>query len=576
MRTWRSVVLVAVVLLTACGPSQRPDQAASPDAGRAGQAGVPGGPKTITVVTGTPLQGFPPVFRPPFAGGARVMVEIHMAPLVSSDRNGGLEPRLAAKLPSFGEGSIQVLPDGRMRTIWPLRPNVKWHDGAPFTANDVVFGWQVQIDPALPMQVSAEMAEMELVEVLDPLTVAITYKSTYYRAVGLETLTLDPLPHHLLAEAFQGDKEVFQRLPYWTSGWVHLGPFRLVDFGLGEEMVFERFDAYFLGRPKVDRIVLRAISDRNTVFANTLAGTVDIVGELAMGAEQMLQLREEWQHNSGGVIVARQGSWVFMSPQFSPEWGRPLELGRDARIRRGLYGAVDRDALREALYPGFAETEGDSFMPGKDPRAAMVGRPFARYRYDPALAERELAAAGWRRGADGRMLNAAGEPVELTLRASVGHSPNAPIVAQYWRTLGVTVTEEIVAAAMQRDNEYVAKYTGIEFTSQSSGDGIWGRFDSRRLPTPQNRWTGSAATYYVNPGLDGMIARLYQTVEPNEQGALLRDMGEILAEDLAAMALYFEVRLSAVRAGTRALVDDYPATMRVGQITRHAHLWERD
>src|SRR5688572_28140030 len=228
-------------LIAACRPSQgsgRSDDV--PNASGSGASAALTAPKTLIVVTGTPLQGFPPVFRPPFAGGARVMVEIHMAPLVSADRNGAMEARLAARLPSFADGSIQLLPDGRMRTVWPLRPNVKWHDGAPFTAEDVVFGWQVLLHPELTGQVSPEAAEMDSVEVVDPQTVVITYKSTFYRAVGLETLTLDPLPRHLLTEAFQGDNEAFQRLPYWNSGWVHLGPFRLVEFGLGEEMVFER------------------------------------------------------------------------------------------------------------------------------------------------------------------------------------------------------------------------------------------------------------------------------------------------------------------------------------------------
>ena len=84
------------------------------------------------------------------AGGGSALLELHTVSLKTSGRNGGVEPRIAERLPSFDDGSIVVLPDGRMRVTWTLRRDVKWHDGARLTADDLAFSWQLAVRPDLP------------------------------------------------------------------------------------------------------------------------------------------------------------------------------------------------------------------------------------------------------------------------------------------------------------------------------------------------------------------------------------------------------------------------------------------
>lgn len=85
-------------------------------------------------------------------------------------------------------------------------------------------------------------------------------------------------------------------------------------------------------------------------------------------------------------------------------------------MRRGLLQAIDREAIREHVLPGFEDTSADTFMGKGDPRASSVGSPFARYRYDPTRAAQELTDAGWKRAADGRLANRAGEQVQIGIR----------------------------------------------------------------------------------------------------------------------------------------------------------------
>jgi peptide/nickel transport system substrate-binding protein len=562
-----------LLALIGCGPAAPPGQAP----GEAAGAAQPPEPRTtITVAALNSIKGFGPWNLGTTGGGAASLGEIHSNGLVTNDFHGGIEARLAARLPSFADGTMAVLPDGRLRATWHLRPNVRWHDGVPFTSADVVAGWLIASHPEIPVPASTATAQIAEIEAPEPLVAVITWKTTFYLSLALGVTDLWPLPAHLLAEPFQADKEAFLNHPYWTTAYVHVGAFRVVDFGLGETVVLERFEDYFLGRPKVSRIVIRIIPDENTLLTNLKAGAIDIATEATLDADVLADLRDEWRRTDGGIVVQREGNWRIITTQFSPDFVRPPELARDVRVRRGLYLALDRDAIREVLLPGFADTEGNTFLVKNDPRSAIVGKPFARYRYDPARAAQELEQAGWRRNAAGRVLNAAGEAVQIPLRTTAGSEREQSIIAQYWREIGLDVAQETVPGSLISNREYRAKYPGLELTANNNGDSVFRLFDGRLAATAQNRYQGRNRGSYVNPALDRLMDRLYATIDERDQGLILKEMGEIIVEDMPAMPIYFGVSLAAIRKGVRALAEDFAGTTRPGLISRNAHLWERE
>jgi ABC-type transport system substrate-binding protein len=272
--------------------------------------------------------------------------------------------------------------------------------------------------------------------------------------------------------------------------------------------------------------------------------------------------------------LQRQGIWRYVWIQLRPEFARQAQLARDARLRRGLLLAIDRDALRESLLPGLENTGADSFMTVGDPRAPIVGQPFAHYRYDLTAAQGELAEAGWRRAPDGRVLSPAGEHVEVPLRTTMQYPQEMAIVADYWRKLGLSVSEEIVPPALRQDAEYNAKHPGGDLTGRSANEGALRYFDSRLIAAPENRWRSGNLPGYANPAFDALLDQLDASFDSQEQGRALRAAGELLATDLPVLPTYFAPWLIAVRKPVNAF-HDYATTVQLAAVGRNAHLWDR-
>src|SRR5581483_8229337 len=237
----------------------------------AASAADDGASKTLVLAQANILTGFGVWAFSNTNGGGASLGEIHTSGLVTLNDAGNLTGRMAAAIPSFDDGSIKVLADGRMETTWHLRPGVTWQDGAPFDADDVLFTQQVHSTPVLRSSLDEAAPYIERIDKIDPLTVLITWKTTYYNALYLDHRDFWLMPKHLLGPALESDPDNFLNLPYFTSDYVSSGPFRLTDWGLGQNMVFQRYDNYFMGRPRVGQVLIRVFTDDNTLLASLKA-----------------------------------------------------------------------------------------------------------------------------------------------------------------------------------------------------------------------------------------------------------------------------------------------------------------
>jgi len=200
---------------------------------------------------------------------------------------------------------------------------VKWHDGTPLTADDFVFGVHVAKDPNLEVGTSALALVRELAAP-DSETVVVRWLRPYFDANVASPPSFVALPRHLLADLYQqSDPAAFMNNSYWTTGFIGLGPYRVAEWVLGSHTDAAAFDDYFLGRPKIDRVIIRYIPDNNAMVAALLSGDIDMVNPSALKMPDLQPVINNWGPQ-GGTIIPSMTSIVIARLQFrdpSAPWG---------------------------------------------------------------------------------------------------------------------------------------------------------------------------------------------------------------------------------------------------------------
>ncbi len=579
-RRWGQLLAVIAVVLTSCAPVTP----SSPGAGNGAQSGAPEGngrKKSITIaVTGAvPAMSIAGDFTP--TGGWMALTELHSDGLVTSDRD-SRQPvgRLAERVPSLEDGSIAILPDGRMRTEFHLRRDVRWHDGTPFTARDLVFTFRLIGPGGIPIPEVDAVSLMESVEAPDDATFVIYYRTPYYLGAALGPFAFWPLPRHLLESTYERYVETRDpgdvlNAPYWTMGYTHLGPFRLVQFDPGESLTFEAFDGYFLGRPKLDVIRVRLYGDINAVVANLLGGSVQLVPSTVLRNETALQLKERWDESGDGTIHVRESSLRTIVPQFRPDvQAEPANLNRNVRV--ALLHALDRVALSEGVNGGNPELVAWSIIPSRDQLSQQITdavkdglRPFT---YNPDRARALLRDAGWTTGADGLLRNASdGRPYRTTMWSSLGLEREIAAYADYWRQIGVDVEEFTVPAARTRDSQYRSHFPGWDTTGADVLDQM-----ARPPATAQNNWTGNQSGY-DDPQARRLVQAFRAEITEAGQARAIKAVSDYFVEQLPFVPVYFLAAYLAVRKEVNALSDvagGYTGQTRYGSFSRNAYLWD--
>jgi len=459
---------------------------------------------------------------------------------VQTDR-GVFEAQLAAEQIAQERGTWQVNPDGSMDTVWRLRPNIRWHDGRPFTSDDLLFSYNVYKDPELPTGIGAALGLMTSAEAPDPQTFVVHWSSPFVKAD--EAQGLIPMPRHLLEETYRTDKPNFANSPRFGAEFVGLGPYRLVNWQGAVQMDFVRFDDYYLGRPPLDRVVVRFLADANTMVANILAGTVDVLLPIGVDLEAALEVKRRWEGTGNYVTTDSSGRLRYNEIQHRPDYEQPRNSFGNRTVRQALYQAIDRRTLADVM-AGSPDATADSwFPPGHVLRAQL--EPFIpQFRYDPARATQLLAQTGWTRGADGILVHqTTGDRFETTLLGSQSTRTEREqgIIADGWKAVGVDAKTSIIPAALNNDREYRSTLIGSQLIGVGYDAFYTDRLHSRFITTAANRWNGTNRGGYNNPKVDAILDKMVVTISQAERLELHKELLQEQLGDVATMPLYWDV-----------------------------------
>src|SRR5579871_968698 len=259
------LILLAMTSVLACAPSTSSPAAGQPAPPAAAGATSSQG-KTLAIAIRTEPTSLAAKALQTTGVTLNVTLRLFNAGLVLINDRGQAVPYLAESLPALNTDSWKVFDDGTMETTYQLKPNLTWHDGQPFTADDFVSAWQVYTNPVFGLSGAPPQALMDEVRAPDPQTLVIHWKEPYAFASALGTTSsranLPALPRHLLASQLETlPTDAFLGMAFWTTGYVGAGPFKVDGWQPGTAIEASAFAGHALGRPKIDRLELRVIGD---------------------------------------------------------------------------------------------------------------------------------------------------------------------------------------------------------------------------------------------------------------------------------------------------------------------------
>jgi peptide/nickel transport system substrate-binding protein len=517
------VVLLLTVALAGCGSSVD----SGVDTSASVRSGTPVAGDTLIQALPANVSGLiPNITGDKYSHDATALV---YSGLISHDKDTNIVPDLAESWD---------LSANCLDLTFKLRKNVRWHDGQPFTADDVVFTYQLMVHPKTPSPYKDDFEAVESIEAVDPHTVRVRYKQPYAKALMSWGQTM--LPRHLLERYMLEGK--LREAPQNFTNPIGTGPYRFSEIRSGEKIVVVANPDYYAGPPYISRIVYRVIPSQATIFLELKARGIDQSNLTALQYRRQTDypaFRKAYNKFRYAANVYTYLGLNHKDPRFA-----------DKRVRQAFAYAINKRDLIDGVRLGLAREATGPFKPG-----TWVYNPNVRaYPYDPARARALLAEAGWTSTNAAGLLVKDGHPFTFELLISQGSDEGrkiAEVIQAQLREIGIGVELRVLEWATllkehikKRRFAAAAMAWGIGLDSDQYG--IW--HSSQTGPDEFN------FVSYKNAEVDALLERGRQTCQQSERKRAYDRLQEILAEEQPIIFLFFRDTLPAVAARVHGIV----------------------
>jgi peptide/nickel transport system substrate-binding protein len=465
-----------------------------------------------------------------------------LRPITAYDKDWHNTCLLCTELPSLDNGlaKIETRPDGTkgMAVTIKLKPDLKWGDGVPVTARDLLFTWKLGTNPASGFSNAHPWDRASSVDVVDDHTAVLHMKRVDVSFASWDEI----LPEHVEgpAAAKGGDAGAYLQNTIYnsapTTAGLWNGPYLITGYESGQQIVFEPNPSWPGHKPYFKKITLKLVENTAALQANLLSGDVDMVAGEGIGLtiDQVLVLRK--QH-------PEQFTYTFR-PSLTYEH---LDVQRDdpalgdVRVRRAMLMAADRDTMVKRLFEGMqpvATTWVNPLDPNYDGSIPTVS-------YDTAGARALLAEAGWRPGSDGVCRDKDGHRLSVVLTTTAGNrlrELQEQVLQSQWKAACIEATiKNEPARTLFGDTLKHRTYTGLAMYAWSSDVNESPRrtLGTDNIPTAANNWSGSNYTAFSDPKMDADITAAESELDPGKRKAIWADMQRIYAEQLPVLPLFF-------------------------------------
>lgn len=503
MRASRSLIRpwILLLVLSACADAEPAAEAAA-DAEYGG---------TVVMVNNSDLTDLNPL-----VAGEKYSQEVNrymlFVPLVRHAEDLSLEPALAESWEMLGDTGV----------VFHLRRDVRWHDGVPTTAHDVVFTYERAKDPATLFPNPEYFQLWTSAEATDSFTVRFTFEPHMDPLAGWAFLP--PVPAHLL------DSIPSERMlqAAFNNAPVGNGPFRFVQYRQNDRWVFEAnrdFPEDLGGRPYLDRVVWRPIPDGTAQITELRTGGADIV--LTPISDQFVAVREL----PGFRGIDRPGRQYA-----SAIWNSRVPPLEDERVRLALGLAINRQQIIDVLRAGF----GSQAVGPIGPSHWAYDESVEPLPYSPDSARTLLAGAGIEDTDGDDILNLPdGEPFEIELKFPAGSVINrdmAELIRGDLARIGVRITTRptewgtMIDDFTSPDRRFEAILLGFETDFRVN---LYDTFHSGAIGT------SNAFASYSNPRVDSLINRTRFARSMDEARPMYAEIQRILRDEQPWSFLYY-------------------------------------
>ena len=497
----------------------------------------------------------PTILNPHLSTGTKDVEasRITLEPLASYDIDGNMVLFLAAEEPTLENGGLSE--DGT-RVTWTLKPDLKWSDGTPFTADDVVFTYEFLTNPEVGATSSKAYEAIATATAIDPTTVEITFKEPnpawFLVFMGTGGMVL---PKHI----YQDYNGANVREAPANLMPVGTGPYRVTEFKPGDVIVFEANpnfrDADNLGFTRVE---LKGGGDATSAARAVLqTGDADFGYNLQVEASILSTL------TGSGQVVSTFGALMerMLLNQTNPNPGsgepsiltNPHPFLTDPAVRQAINLALDRDTIATQLYGPTGKATANVVV---GPSQFVSGN--TSYEYSPEKAIALLESAGWLDSNGNGTRDQDGVELEIVFQTSVNtlRQKTQEVVKQSLEDIGMAVELRSVDPSiyfsgdpantdtLERFKADIQMYTTGN-TNPDPRDYLQ-TFTCEAIPQPDNNWLGYNSPRYCNPDYDALWQQTQKELDPQKRAALVIEMNDMLVADAVVLPLVHRAETAGV------------------------------
>ncbi|EHA16408.1 peptide ABC transporter substrate-binding protein [Halomonas sp. HAL1] len=439
--------------------------------------------------------------------------------LVRITPDGEFIPALAAEVPTIENGGLSE--DG-LNWRFKLRDDVKWHDGEPFTAEDVKFTLELILDPNFRSWRTTGHDLIRDIEVISPTEIKWRMEEPFapYMSILVETMMV---PKHILEPLEDRNNAPFNQAPVGT------GAFKWGSRRAGDHLELVANEDYFADGPYVERLIFKYIPDLTVLYTQFKSGDIDIISNQYISPDNYAEAKSL----AGRVVEVVPTSTVesvflnMKKPQF-----------QDPAVREAIYAAIDKQTIIEALYYGLA-TPTESYLPQQ---SYYYTPDLPKHEYNTERANTLLDDAGWMPGEDG-IREKDGVRLSFSNSTTSGNhlrEQTQQFIQQSLGQIGIEMSiENLPPAVMWGEywtmSEFDSVIVGVVFTTGADAD-VTVRFSSDAIPAQGGR--GANTAQYTNPEVDELLKEAGEIFDQERRKEIYREVQQVIREDLPLLPMF--------------------------------------